>query len=49
MAVLEVVRVGDDRHRHRHQLPRWMLTNWVVETGAKVGREHAAAFELIRP
>ena len=28
---------------------REMLTNWAVATGAKVGCEHAASFEVIRP
>ena len=28
---------------------REMLTEWAVATGAKVGCEHAAAFEVIRP
>ncbi|HWM18177.1 MAG TPA: PIG-L deacetylase family protein [Ilumatobacteraceae bacterium] len=28
---------------------RKMLTDWAVATGARVGTEHAAAFEVIRP
>jgi LmbE family N-acetylglucosaminyl deacetylase len=42
-----------EQHRayldHVHTDAREMLTNWAVETGAKVGCEHAAAFEVIRP
>ena len=42
-----------EQHRayldHVHTDAREMLTNWAVETGAKVGCEHAAAFEVLRP
>ena len=42
-----------EQHRayldHVHTDAREMLTNWAVDTGARVGCEHAALFEVIRP
>jgi LmbE family N-acetylglucosaminyl deacetylase len=42
-----------EQHRayldHVHTDAREMLTNWAVETGARVSCEHAVAFEVIRP